>query len=229
MRDKNLCASCKFSATCKEDMKKIFASRFNFKTKHRGASLLSLMVFFFAALVITTQVFFFSKNSAESVREDRDIQSVRMHLAAEVNELIENYIKPDRIKPDNIRQKAYGDNEKAPITFNKNIIANYDTFYDDMHGTKGAIGRLPDRLDRKYKNTMSIDIFTLDYTYDDSLPFDENKWPKQMNERIFPPMPNHYLIRVHRLMPAGNRFMIQALVESSDTVFQTKTYEEIWY
>ena len=203
MRDKNLCASCKFSATCKEDMKKIFASRFNFKTKHRGASLLSLMVFFFAALVITAQVFFFSNNSAESVREDRDIQSVRMQLAS----VVEQARTAVKANPSSYKMGTPPD-------------ISWKTFFDDTRKNGYFL--------QNSAIKMYVNIHDLSYKYKDET-FDEanEHWTK-LNERIFPAIKDEdcFLIRAYREMPAGNNFMIQALIDKDGSV---KTYEEIWY
>lgn len=99
MRDKRLCDRCKFKYTCEEDMKKIFESKSKARlgVKRRGASLLSLMIFFMAAILITTQIFFFSNISSESVKDDRDIQSVRIQLMS----LVEDARKKIKDNPSN--------------------------------------------------------------------------------------------------------------------------------
>lgn len=208
MQDKNLCASCKFNSTCREDMEKIFVSKL--KRRRNGASLLSLMVFFFAALVITAQVFFFSNNSAESVREDRDIQSIRMQMAS----LVE----------DTKKQLAAG--KITPPDLSTSI--SYKNFYGDTKQKEFTDSDFKKRLEATSADT-SVNIHKLDYTYDDTVDFDISEWNKKarsMDIRIFPPMKDHYLIRVNRKMPAENNFMLQVLVDKDGIV---KTYEEIWW
>ena len=227
MQDKKLCAMSS------DDMEKIFASRL--KTKRRGASLLSLMVFFFAALVITAQVFFFSKNSAESVREDRDIQSVRMQLASVVEDIKILMQKGQKFTDAYVAGGAPTRRDYGLSFFNlsnlSGVSINCDNFYEVTRAAfpdRTAIADInPSIYFSGIHDTTSIDIHDLNYKYNATTWVD-----KPVNERIFPPMPNHYLIRVHRAMPAGNRFMLQVLVESEDKangVFKTKTYEEIWY
>lgn len=236
MQDKDLCGCCKFQDTCREDMKKIFdrlpderrTSRFRFRRRRRGASLLSLMVFFMAAVIITAQVFFFSNISSQSVKEDRDVQSTRMQLAAQANELID-FIKTDKIRRINNRPKQYGDDKNHPLIFDTDITANYKTFYDEQTGTKGAVGTLSNYLLKKHVYVISMDIFDLNYKYEEKTCSASELNDIPMNERIFPAMEGHYLIRVHKLMPAGNHFMLQVLIESHDKTFRTKNYEEIWW
>ncbi|MBQ9419854.1 MAG: PD-(D/E)XK nuclease family protein [Synergistaceae bacterium] len=82
--DDNLCPVCKFKRRCKFDMKRIFSR------PRRGASLLSVMVFMFAATMITAQVFFFSNLSADSVKDEREITSARLQLASIVENVKNN-------------------------------------------------------------------------------------------------------------------------------------------
>ena len=223
MHDKNLCASCKFQNTCRNDMKKIFDS------KRRGASMISLMIFFLAAIVITAQVFFFSNISAESVKEDRDIQSSRMQLASVVEDV------KDLFKNDNVsRRNNYDPSSKKIVFYSGEITADYLNFYDEYKA--GDFQKPHGSMPTGFTKVLSVDVFILDYTYkapDDDLDYHDFalNWGKiSTDKRIFPPMgENHYLIRVSKQMPAGNRLMIQALIESDDDKFIQKTYEEIWY
>ena len=170
-----------------------------------------------------------------------------MQLAALVHEIEDNYLKGNKIGLSNATRENHVqgkdddhvDGTDAKISFLKNRTVKL-TKNDDYRGfyeiTKAT---LPPYLASKNLIT-SIDIFNLDYIYehDDSENFDSDKWEKlEMNEMIFPPKPSndneheYYLIRVHRAMPAGNRFMLQSLVtvKTSDRSIETKTYEEIWY
>ena len=231
MSDKNLCESCKFQATCKKDMEKIFSPKFKFR-KRRGASMMSLLVFFFAAMVIMAQVFFFSNVSSESVKEDRDIQSVRMQLESLVN-YAENLLKKNLVRENSKRQKdTTSPKGEGKITFYENLSTrdiNYASFDD-------ARGEMPQEfVNQNYNYSAGRDNFTLnvdklDYEYKDEN-FKDTEWEKvsSMEKRIFPPMKDHFLIRAIRKMPAENNFMIQVLVQSTDTTFKTKTHEEIWY
>ena len=182
--------------------------------------MMSLLVFFFAAMVITAQVFFFSNVSSESVKEDRDIQSVRMQLEGLVN-YAENLIAQNKIDVGNKQ-------DKHKIIFSEDIKANYKNFYEN------TIGTMPkDFTDQNYNYSAGRDNFTLnvhklDYEYQDKT-FNDSDWPVSMDYRIFPPMKDHFLIRVGKRMPAENHFMIQVLVQSTDITFITKTHEEIWY
>ena len=230
MNDKNLCGCCKFKDTCKEDMKKIFDSKFKLKTKRRGASLLSLMVFFMAAIIITSQVFFFSNISSQAVKEDRDIQSARMQLASVVEDLKILLQKGQKYTEDTYSPNGTPKQRNWGISFFKSndIQVDCDIFYDATRAalpTKTNIAGInPPIYFDGIHDTFSMDVHDLNYNYKAST------WvEKPVNEKIFPAMQDHYLIRVSKLMPAGNRFMVQVLVKSTDKVFKTKTYEEIWY
>ncbi|MBR2208248.1 MAG: hypothetical protein IJ859_05490, partial [Synergistaceae bacterium] len=217
MQDKNLCGCCKFQSTCKEDMKKIFNEGFKFRTKRRGASLISLMVFFMATIIITSQVFFFSNTSSQSVKEDRDIQSIRMQLAS----LVENA---------RIEIKTASDDFTVGGTINwENFFddANADTRKNYTHQYDEGAFHIEKYFYRNDANKMYATIHDLSYTYENK-DFDNTNsshW-KDMNQRIFPAMEDHFLIRAYKTMPAGNNFMIQVLVNGNGNI---KTYEEIWW
>ena len=264
MQDKNLCGCCKFKDTCEDDMKKIFSRKFNFKTKHRGASLLSLMIFFMAAIIITAQVFFFSDISAKSVREDRDIQSVRMQLYALTDEIKQDFIAKhkDKVEYENRDEKG----RYSKLRFDKRVFTkrkddfkvDFKTFYGksgtdvnvDAGGARASVqdtdaGHWGQRdFLSVHENVISIDVFRLDYDFKDfndetimKQDSEVNEYKKKLYRRIFPSMQDeydrkHFLIRVHRKMPAGNNLMLQTLIavnnaESTDII--TKTCEEIWY
>ena len=260
MQDKNLCGCCKFKDTCEDDMKKIFSRKFNFRSRRRGASLLSLMIFFMAAIIITAQVFFFSDISAKSVREDRDLQSVRMQLYALTDEIKKDFIaKGDaklEVKP---RERV---ERLAKLRFDEKVFkyrtvsVDYKTFYGDS-GTDanvdsgGARASVQDAgyvwgqrdLLAVHVNTISIDVFRLDYDYDYTQTMNqtaaEDYWLERAQHlRIFPAIKEdgytNFLIRVHKQMPAGNRLMLQTLIASGDVSkgnksIETRTCEEIWY
>ena len=231
MQDKKLCDCCKFKDSCRDDMKKIFRSKNKFLRKyHRGASLLSLMLFFMAAIIITSQVFFFSNTSSQALKEDRDVQSVRIQL--------ESLIEGARV--------AIKDN---PGKFQVGGTINWENFFDEDSTTDTTKTDTRKKIDQAgisnfykhkyyYKNDYesSIDhqasinlyatIHDLSYTYEDkTLDLTSDHW-KNLNQRIFPAMKDHFLIRAWREMPAGNKFMIQALVYKNGKI---KTYEEIWW
>ncbi|MBR1486614.1 MAG: PD-(D/E)XK nuclease family protein [Synergistaceae bacterium] len=246
MQDKNLCDSCKFKNTCKDDMKKIFAQKFSFKTKRRGASLLSLMVFFMAAIVITAQVFFFSNISSKAVKEDRDVQSARIQLQALTDEIIKDFIAKNRI----VSGKRSDRTRAANLKFDKDVFkngsnkVNYRTFYGDSENDNnvdsgGARASVEDNLyasgvrDLLYVHTYvaSVDVFRLDYELDTTVAIkgkeateaskpNEDWFNIPMHRRIFPAIKEdgytNFLIRVHKQMPAGNRLMLQTLIASGD-------------
>ena len=191
-QDKNLCGVCHFSGTCKNDMKKIFTPAFK---KRRGASMLTLLVFFFAATMITAQVFFFSNITAEAVKDDREILGVRLQLANLVEVARKNYLT------------------------SKGGEANWKTFKN---------------LAQSYsKDNMYLYVYDLNYSFKETegLGFDDDTWIKQkMYEKIFPPIPDHYLIRAYTEILNGKNLMLQVLLQVLvDSDGKIKTYEEIWY
>ena len=54
--------------------------------RRKGASLLNVMVFMMFSVMVTAQVFFFAKNSMDSVAEQREMMMYRMNLDALVEE-----------------------------------------------------------------------------------------------------------------------------------------------
>ena len=213
LNDKKLCESCKFKFTCKDDMNKIFKLK-----KRRGASMMSLLAFLFASVVITAQVFFFSKISADSVREDRELLGVRMQLEKLVEEIKANLSSIEFL--DNITDVTYTDKP--------------DGFYEKTKQEK-----FPDKLKEEIENLNKIDIYTdihkLDYDYK-SETFKESDFVgttgKNTFKKIFPPMGSgYYLIRARKkFQNTGKVLMLQVLVyKNDDDKVTTKSSEEIWY
>lgn len=200
LHDKNLCEKCKFSTTCEKDMQKIFAPIVN--KKRRGASMLSLLVFFFAAAMITAQVFFFSNITAEAVKDDREILGVRLQLA----KLVE-----------------YG---KTHL----NLCGTNEADYYEFSTKRKS-------FEQSYNNdTEHLKIYDLSYKYKTRLikkagfrdsDFDDGEWKNiAIPDRVFPPIPGHFLIRAYTEVSDKRYLMFQVLVDSDGKI---KTYEEIWY
>ena len=80
LTDKELCKSCRYKTKCEASAKNLF------RRKRVGASLLSVLIFFMAAMMIMTQAFFFATNSSESLIEERELVGIRMKLANKVEE-----------------------------------------------------------------------------------------------------------------------------------------------
>ena len=84
---------------------------------------------------------------------------------------------------------------------------------------------------KEYKynnNTLYLTVYDLDYIYVKEN-FDDDDWLAiAVPERIFPPIPDHYLIRAYKEYSDSNKknLMLQVLVDSDGKI---KTYEEIWY
>ncbi|MBQ3763674.1 MAG: hypothetical protein II869_01750, partial [Synergistaceae bacterium] len=80
-------------------------------SKRRGVSLLNVMVFMVFAVMLTAQVFFFAKNAADDVADEREMMMYRMNLDSLVDEA---------------KKKLEG----SSIKHDKNIVsANYSNFY----------------------------------------------------------------------------------------------------
>ena len=251
LHDKNLCEVCKFQNTCRNDMNKIFKLK-----KHRGASMLSLLIFLFASVVITAQVFFFSNISASAVKEDRQILGIRLQLAKISEEVKNNYIKTGKIRTYSNKPQ---DTSGGTITFDTDIKASYAS-YKDLGNKKGsnsetdyknfyegASGTLPKTLINEINNAnISMDVFTLDYTYitpkvefnnATKIVYEKNNGTylqvKNNHKKIFAPMGSgYYLIRARKeFTDIGKVLMLQTLVSKdvSRGTVTTQSCEEIWY
>ncbi|MBQ7559414.1 MAG: PD-(D/E)XK nuclease family protein [Synergistaceae bacterium] len=203
LHDKNLCEKCKFSTTCEKDMQKIFAPIVN--KKRRGASMLSLLVFFFAAAMVTAQVFFFSNITAGSVKDDREILGIRMELANLV-EIARNTIV----------------NKKSEVEVIGTLSADYEKFFDTTRKDR-------EKYEKNFYKTADdktcVNVHDLNYKFVNG--FDDKKFSEQEPyKKIFPPIPDHFLIRAYTEVSDKRYLMFQVLVDSTGEI---KTYEEIWY
>ena len=202
LRNENLCPKCKFKSTCKNDISNMFGLT---KIKRRGASLLSVMIFFLAAVMIMAQTFFFSSVSSEALKDDRELTRVRMILTQRVEDA-----------------KTSGD-----ISFNRDKVSQR-IGYNDFAQTSVR------NFNEPQEGKFYVNIHNLYYDFDNTAnPL--NDFSKNMHRKIFPPMgAGHYLIRaftkLHSDTGTERTLMYQVLVEknSSNGVI-TKSFEEIWY
>ena len=191
---KKLCSVCKFSGHCKKDV----AS--GFSVKHKGISLLSVIIFMAFAFMVMSQVFFYSVNSNESVIEEREIMRVRLLLQ------------------DMIRQANTSANLAIAHSKNKDKV-NYKTFWDDS----------PKNFHQIKNNNATVDIHNLNYTFESGFDKNEwDKLPAY--KRIFDQMgENYYLIRAYAPVTNDRNLMIQAVVYASGTEKKIISWQEVWY
>ncbi len=202
LRNKNLCDKCKFRFNCEKDINKIFSIH-----KRRGSSLVSVLVFFLAAVLITAQVFFFSTNSNESLAEDRELMGIKLKLAQKVEDARNNL-----------------------STKNINVSVDYTNFYTETATTL----ELDDNVE--YENipvgVFYTNIHYLKYPFKDTTPGTDwgNYSDKYSYKKIFPPMgEHHYLIRaftkINIAKDVYRTLMYQVLIHNSEI----KSYEEMWF
>lgn len=213
LQDKDICYSCRYKKTCRQDMTNLFMN-----SKRTGASLVNVLVFFLVALMITAQAFFFLSNSAESVAEEREMMQIQLKL----DELV-----------DEAKEALEGiDSNLTSISMWGNYQQVYDEYYslfsdsssDDPPGAK------------RWKNsTDDAAIFDLYYTfmYDGKTHADEEFQKNEVNNlyrKIYPAMgKNYFLIRARVKLPAGNYIMRQVVIEKSGTDLYTHSSEEVYY
>ena len=198
--DKKLCDKCKYKYSCDNDR------AINFKSR-RGASLVSLLVFFLTAALIMTQVFFFSLQSFESLTEDREIMGIRLGLQDLISQSKE-YIKnnnPSKSNPVVYFYEAKG----------------IKSFYE---GTK--IDQAPNK-----SGNMTVNIHDLNYhfdLYETYISNEETYKNLKPYEQLFPAMPGKFLIRAYAPVDDNINLMIQEVV-SNDTAKTTIYHQEVWY
>ena len=213
MQDKDICYSCKYRKTCRQDMTNLFMN-----SKRTGASLVNVLVFFLVALMITAQAFFFLSNSAESVAEEREMMQIQLKL----DELV-----------DEAKEALEGiDSNLTSISMWGNYQQVYDEYYslfsdsssDDPPGAK------------RWKNsTDDAAIFDLYYTFmsDGKTHADEEFQKNEVNNlyrKIYPAMgKNYFLIRARVKLPTGNYIMRQVVIEKYGTDLYTRSSEEVYY
>lgn len=199
--DKKLCAKCKYKYSCERDRAINFRSR-------RGASLVSLLVFFLTAALIMTQVFFFSVQSFESLTEDREIMGVRLGL--------ENLIT---------QAKEY-------IKHNNPSKSNPEVYFYEISGTKSFYEgtRITETGVPSKSGNMTVNIHDLNYHLLESYTYiaNEGKYNLPEYERLFPAMPGKFLIRAYAPVDDNNNLMIQEVV-SNDVNATTIFHQEVWY
>ena len=211
LQNKDICDSCKYRKTCRQDMMNLFA-----KSKRTGASLVNVLVFFLVALMLTAQAFFFLENSAESMIEEREMMQVRLQLDELIDEAKDELSTMSsnfsRISPWGSEQSVYRE--------------RYALFYD----TDGA---------KRWENdTQEAAIFDLYYTFmnqnDGSTTPGNTKFvereTKNLYRKIYPPLgENYFLIRARKQLPAGNYIMRQVVIEKDGDVLYTRSSEEVFY
>ena len=198
LRNKNLCDKCKFRFNCEKDINKIFSIH-----KRRGSSLVSVLVFFIAAVLITAQVFFFSTNSNESLAEDRELMGIKLKLA--------QYI-------DNVKDTIKNNESTFKIT-SQPSVKTCEEFYDNTRKSKSHDGH------HISSNGFIVDVYDLNYE------FEINSYTAtDTDKKIFPAMgAHHYLIRaftkINIAKDVDRTLMYQVLIHNSEI----KSYEEIWF
>ncbi len=172
--------------------------------------MLSLLVFFFAAAMVTAQVFFFSNITAGSVREDREILGIKMELANLV-EIARNTIV-----------KEVKDKSKVEVIGTTSADYTEDGFFKKTRQDKKNFYETADKK-------TCVNVHDLNYKFENKDRFDDSaflKTVKEPYEKIFPPIPGHFLIRAYTEVSDKRYLMFQVLVDSDGKI---KTYEEIWY
>ena len=197
--DKKLCAKCKYKYSCDNDRAVNFKSR-------RGASLVSLLVFFLTAALIMTQVFFFSLQSFESLTEDREIMRIRLGLQNLISQAKNNIRKHTPENP------AISFHQTTPI------------FYSE-EGTMVYTKTTPD-------GSMTVNIHDLTYQFLSTTYISNEEQYKRLNpkpyQKLFPAMPGKFLIRAYAPVDDNINLMIQEVV-SNDTAKTTIYHQEVWY
>ena len=205
--------------------------------KRRGVSLLNVMVFMVFAVMLTAQVFFFAKNAADDVADEREMMMYRMNLDSLVDEA---------------KKKLEG----SSIKHDKNIVsANYSNFYKKI--------KVWPTTTPTDDSTFPLTIYDLHYDYKYSASFTPSAW-QSGDKKVFAAMPplsydkqtklsndvishdytvtnRYYLIRAWVQLPEnfyGRKLMYQVLV-SRDNEDDKKDYEshnvevlsfqEVWF
>ena len=207
--------------------------------KRRGVSLLNVMVFMVFAVMLTAQVFFFAKNAADDVADEREMMMYRMNL----DSLLEEGKAALRL-PSNDRDGIKHHDDKQPtLTFKE----TFEEFHDKTQALNKNknLWKLPSKSDweNKYDDTYDIRIYDLDYILDYSNKFlGSTEWAKQSGsytyKKVFAAMPptdddkeedgvddegntkykithRYYLIRAWAQLPEnfyGRKLMYQVLV-----------------
>ena len=216
MKNQKLCTQCKFRINCENDIKKMFVVN-----KRRGSSLVSVLVFFLAAVLITAQVFFFSTNSNYSLAEDRELLAMKLQLAQKVEEA----------------KAKISDDDDLPSVPSSTIIT-CENFWKE---TTDNPPKEPS-LEHFYYNIHNLQ-FNFDPTENISK-WDDYSKGDNTYKKIFPPMgENYYLIRafkkikvpiylddkIKNVTSVDQTLMYQVLVQKDGDKIVTKSYEEIWF
>lgn len=222
LRNINLCPSCRYSNTCRDDMTKIFRGSSVRKSSRKGSSLVNVVVFFLVALTITAQAFFFLTNSVESVAEEREMMQVRLKLDALVGDA-KSALRT--INNSHFSQiSMWGTNQSVlsgdiPLYF----ALFSDSSSNDTPGTK------------VWENsTQDAAVFDLYYQFmhdgrsynagDDSA-FYKNEI-KNLYRKIFPSLgENYFLIRARVKLSTGNYIMRQVVMHNENV----QSDEEVFY
>lgn len=210
LRDKNLCARCKFNYRCSNDYAAMF------EKKRRGSSIISVLIFFMAVMTITAQVFFFTALSQESLAEERELFSIQIKLADRI-EQAKQAIKTDNniaLKTETIKDKelSYRGDE------------DFHSFYEEA------------KVFEDNSNEFKLSVHSLDYKfYNTGISEHFAQWQAQSGEnsqkKIFPPLgKNYYLIRAYTKLSSGKSLMYQVIVKKrEDSEPETVSYQEVWY
>ncbi|MBQ3449907.1 MAG: hypothetical protein IJG34_08455 [Synergistaceae bacterium] len=238
LQDKDICYSCKYRKTCRQDMTNLFMN-----SKRTGASLVNVLVFFLVALMITAQAFFFLSNSAESVAEEREMMQIQLKLDELVDEgkyALLHVVVPNETSPciGLISKDYHGAIYKIKISKDKYI--EYGT---DFYLFRDGRNNQDDEYDSKTKlweNTNhDAAVFDLNYYFlceDDSKENDISGLAECMANitdeyvKIFPPLgKNYFLIRARVKLSTGNYIMRQVVIKKDGTDLYTRSSEEVYY
>lgn len=251
-RDKKLCRQCPFDGKCAEDWRSLKMR------KRRGASLINVMVFLMFAGMITAQVFFFSRTSADSLAEGREILLYRLQLQSLVEEA------KDKLKETGANKIEHNINLHDAITGHTEVVTRltYDKFYDGTTLISNSDDMSPLAFPEAWKNNgYHVRIHDLDYSFDAGDTFNRSDWvenygnsnaEKKLFAAMYVPVMSedvtrnasgditavthrYYLIRAHKQLPAnyyGRKLMYQVLIrrnENNHQDIQTLSFQEVWY
>ena len=226
--------------------------------KRRGVSLLNVMVFMVFAVMLTAQVFFFAKNAADDVADEREMMMYRMNLDSLVDDA-----KVELRDDSSITHKETLEEETVDYT---NFYEKTKMWTTPKTVTTGGI-------------TYNLMIHDLSYKYNYSASFNRTDWENQigkngesMYKKVFAAMPfipkkeiktddegkpitdaegkpgyeytdnvvynsqyRYYLIRAWVQLPEnfyGRTLMYQVLVrrkEDSHTDLKVRSFQEVWF
>ena len=206
-------------------------------SKHRGASMINVLVFFTMAMMVSAQIFFFSKSSMDTAAAQSEAESRRFLYEKYLHDAIEAVRNPSgNLKITSALQQEAAAYSRRVDTSSKDIKAFYEQRKTSQH---------------KEGNNVCYDIYDLNYTllqnvkfvshYNLEMSWNEHEYKSDnLPQIVFPPMgENYYLIRVYekytsnfyaRQKLLGRRLMYQAVVYKNGTNTPSViSFQEVWY